>query len=183
MTSNARVLHLIGPGGAGKSSVGLVLANRLGWQFVDLDQRFMASEGDIARFIAEQGYDGYARQNLAVYDAARRSLAAPAVFALSSGFMTYRADIHEGYRSLRDAIEADALTTLLMPSFDLERCAEIIVQRQLSRPYLRGDRDSELARIRERFPLFMSLRCVRFRSDGASEDLASALEEFVRSHA
>jgi len=61
MTRNARVLHLIGPGGAGKTSAGQILAERLGWQFVDLDQCFMACAGDLARFIAEQRYDGYAR--------------------------------------------------------------------------------------------------------------------------
>ncbi|CAN7177148.1 hypothetical protein LJR084_000380 [Variovorax sp. LjRoot84] len=41
------VVHLVGPGGAGKTSVGISLAGRLGWHFVDLDQCFMACEGDI----------------------------------------------------------------------------------------------------------------------------------------
>jgi len=41
------VLHLIGPGGAGKTTVGPHLARRLGWQFVDLDERFMSREGSI----------------------------------------------------------------------------------------------------------------------------------------
>lgn len=175
-----QVAHLIGPGGAGKTSVGRLLAQRLGWQFIDLDQCFMSSEGDIPSFMAAHGYAGYARRNVSVYEKARRSLAMSTVFALSSGFMTYSSGVHEAYRGVRDAIEADALTALLLPTFELESCAEIIVQRQLARPYLRGDRRSELARISERFPLFVALRCARFRSDAALVEIASRLEAFTR---
>ena len=40
--------------GAGKTSVGRVLAARLGWQFVDLDDRIEAREGRTVREIFEQ---------------------------------------------------------------------------------------------------------------------------------
>ena len=46
-----RLLHLIGPGGAGKTTIGAMLADKLGWQFIDLDERFMAAQGDISSFI------------------------------------------------------------------------------------------------------------------------------------
>ncbi|MDM0022959.1 shikimate kinase [Variovorax saccharolyticus] len=175
-----RITQLVGPGGAGKTSAGRILAQRLGWQFVDLDQHFMACEGDVAEFIAAHGYVGYARRNLAIYGEAKRALTTSAVFALSSGFMTYPVEVHEDYGRMRDAIEVDVLTALLMPAFEAQACAEIIVQRQLARPYLRGDRDSELSCIRERFPMFMALRCARFRSDATPEEIARELENFVR---
>ncbi|MDF3834065.1 shikimate kinase [Cupriavidus basilensis] len=173
------VLHLVGPGGAGKTSVGPVLAQRLGWQFVDLDERFMSFEGNIGAFIATRGYAAYARQNIAVYREVRSSLAAPTVLALSSGFLTYPEDVDHEYQALRCSIESDALTSLLLPAFELEPCVEIIVQRQLSRPYLPGDRASEARRIRERFPKFMALSCARFRSDAAPDKTASQIERFV----
>ncbi|MCP3022892.1 shikimate kinase [Cupriavidus basilensis] len=176
------VLHLVGPGGAGKTSVGPVLAQRLGWQFIDLDERFMSFEGNVGAFIATLGYVGYAKQNIAVYRRVRCSLAAPTVLALSSGFLTYPEDIDHEYQALRSSIESDALTSLLMPAFELEPCVEIIVQRQLSRPYLPGDRASEERRIRERFPKFMALSCARFRSDAAPDKTASQIERFVRGH-
>ncbi len=53
MTSHTGVkpaLFLVGFMGAGKSSVGCELAQRLGWAFVDLDDRIVAREG---RAIAE----------------------------------------------------------------------------------------------------------------------------------
>lgn len=173
------VLHLVGPGGAGKTSVGPILAHRLGWQFVDLDERFMSCEGSIAASIEASGYSGYAKRNIGVYRQVRRSLAASTVLALSSGFLTYPEDVDPEYQALRCSIETDALTSLLLPAFELEACVEIIVQRQLSRPYLAGDRAIEERRIRERFPKFMALPCARFHSDAAPDQTASEIERFM----
>lgn len=103
----------------------------------------MSCKGNIAASIEAFGYAGYAKRNVAVYRALRYSLAAPAVLALSSGFLMYPEEVDPEYRALRCSIETDALTSLLLPAFELEACVEIIVQRQLSRPYLPGDRASE----------------------------------------
>lgn len=174
------VVQLIGPGGAGKSTVGRVLAERLDWQFVDLDQQFMAREGDIASYMSAHGYAGYARRNLALHAELRRVFVASTVLALSSGFMTYPAEAGSGYAQVRASTEHDALTLLLLPSFDLEQCVETIVGRQLSRPYLPGNAASEASRIRERFPSFMALRCARFLNNGAPDEAASQMACFVR---
>lgn len=176
-------LHLVGPGGAGKTSVGPVLARRLGWQFVDLDECFMSCVGSIDACIEAFGYLGYARRNLAVFREVRRTLTVPTVIALSSGFLTYPENIDPQYPALRRAIESDPLTALLLPAFDLEQCVEVIVQRQLSRPYLRGDKTSEERRIRERFPKFIALPCARFLSNATPEQTASRIERFVQAQA
>lgn len=42
-----RVIHLVGPGGAGKSTVGHALARRQVVAFIDLDEEFKARAGDI----------------------------------------------------------------------------------------------------------------------------------------
>lgn len=174
------IVHLVGPGGAGKTSAGPFLAQRLGWQFVDLDERFMSREGSIGAFIESSGYIGYAKQNVAVYRAVKRSVAAPAVLALSSGFLTYPEDLDADYQALRRSIEGDALTALLLPAFEIEACVEIIVRRQLARPYLPGNGASEERRVRERFPKLMALPCARFRSDAPPDEIALQIERFVR---
>lgn len=176
----AVIVHLVGPGGAGKTSAGPLLAQRLGWQFVDLDERFMSREGSIGASIEASGYRGYAKRNIAVYRAVKHSLVDPTVLALSSGFLTYPEDVDAEYPGLRRSIEGDALTALLLPAFELEACIEIIVRRQLSRPYLPGNRVSEERRIRERFPMLMALPCARFRSDAPPDETASQIERFVR---
>ena len=60
-------IFLIGPGGAGKTTVGHLLAARLGRAFIDLDARFAGKHGDISRFVDSFGYVVYARENVESY--------------------------------------------------------------------------------------------------------------------
>jgi shikimate kinase len=181
LPSTPTILHLIGPGGSGKTSVGPLLGSLLSWQFLDLDAEFMRSEGDIAQCIGTHGYEGYARRNLSVYLALKQTMSVPTVLALSSGFLTYDADIDPRYAGVHRDIEKGPLTALLLPSFELESCVDIIVERQLARPYLAGNSVREEQRIRERFPLFIALQCTRFRSDASPMQVASQVECFARS--
>lgn len=55
-----RPLFLIGSRGTGKSTVGRVLASRLGWGFVDADERIEAAAGmSIAEIFAVEGEAGF----------------------------------------------------------------------------------------------------------------------------
>jgi shikimate kinase len=61
------MVRLVGPGGAGKSTTGALLAERLRVSFVDLDQYFSERAGDISEFIEKHGYGEYARENVESY--------------------------------------------------------------------------------------------------------------------
>ncbi|WP_244289386.1 hypothetical protein [Burkholderia puraquae] len=87
--------------------------------------------------------------------------------------------IGPAYPALRRRIEEDGFTALLLPSFDLERCAKLIVGRQMSRPYLNANEADEMRKIRDRFPAFMRVSCKRFASDGTPEHVAADIERFV----
>ncbi|KML48730.1 shikimate kinase [Burkholderia cepacia] len=171
--------HLVGPGGAGKTTVGAIVADRLNWRFLDVDQCFLASHGNIADFIRDHGYTEYAAHNVRLYEQLKRDISAPTICAVSSGFMLYPADVAPTYSALRRCIEEDALTSLLLPAFDLERCAKLVVSRQMSRPYLNANEADEMRKIRDRFPAFMRLNCKRFASDGAPERVAADIARFI----
>lgn len=156
-----------------------MLGKQLGWEFVDLDKCFISSVGDISAFIETKGYRAYARRNLALYESILSTVNASVVLALSSGFMTYPVDVDEGYLALLHQIENDPLSVLLLPSFELEECVDIIVSRQMRRHYLNRNSRREEEKIRQRFPAFMSLQCTRFLSNAPLTELVCDITRFA----
>ena len=151
-----RLIRLVGPGGAGKSTAGALLAQRLGVAFVDLDEEFIATVGDISLFLDAHGYDAYAERNVRVYLAVAAVAGREAVLALSSGFMAYPPGIHPEYESCRRAIASSPSTAVLLPSLDFTACVAEIVRRQLIRPFARSaEREEEV--IRARFPIYANI--------------------------
>jgi shikimate kinase len=168
------MIHLIGPGGAGKSTVGVVLAARLGCPFRDLDREFERRRADIDAFIDAHGYEAYARENVAVYFELA-SYVSGAVLALSSGFMVYPPAVHPAYAALRDAIARGPATVVLLPSLDRETCVTETVRRQLGRPVGRRDPAREEAVIRERFDPYMGLPAMKVETMRPAHEVAAAI--------
>ena len=150
-------IHLVGPGGAGKSTVGALLSDRLNTPFVDLDRCFRERSGDISHFLQRYGYQEYARENVDVY---RSIVFEGGVIALSSGFMTYPDDVHPSYAQIRAAIAESSTTFVLLPSLDVETCVAEIVRRQVQRR-LGLVASHEEAKIRERYLIYMALPALK----------------------
>lgn len=158
------MIRLIGPGGAGKSSTGSLLAERLGVRFVDLDERFASTLGDISKYVESHGYGAYAAANVEVYANVTRGMAGrECVLALSSGFMTYREETHPDYPRFRRDIAASPATFVLLPSLDFETCVAEIVRRQLGRPFSRSAEREEQV-IRARFALHRDLPATKIET-------------------
>jgi shikimate kinase len=149
-------VRLIGPGGAGKSTIGALLAERLEIPFVDLDQHFIDRVGDISDYINRHGYDAYARENVETWCALSSGDARLRVVALSSGFMTYAPDTHPEYARVRRDIGQYPNTFVLLPSLDREVCVTETVRRQIARPFGRPVPKEE-AVIRARFEIYMAV--------------------------
>jgi len=150
------MILLVGPGGAGKTTAGTALADRLGARFADLDAAFMARHGDISAFIGAHGYAAYAAHNVGCYLALRNSANPPGVMALSSGFMAYHHGIHPAYAAVCQQVACSSHTFVLLPSLDLETCVAEIVRRQLQRPFARTPQREEHV-IRSRFSVYAGL--------------------------
>jgi len=149
-------ITLIGPGGAGKSTVGGLIAARLGIAFIDLDHCFANRAGDISEYINRFGYDAYARENVETARLLLHEGTDRRVIALSSGFMTYPHNIHREYARLRREINRSPTTFVLVASLNRDRCVAETVRRQLGRPFVRSAA-KEQAVIRERFPVYVGL--------------------------
>jgi shikimate kinase len=150
------MIHLIGPGGAGKTTTGAALADRLHVSFVDLDAEFAARHGDVSAYLDTHDYDAYAAENVSLYSALTSVPEPLRVVALSSGFMTYRRDAHPSYPSLHQRLASSPGTFVLLPSLDLETCVVETVRRQRTRSFARLPEREEHV-IRTRFPIYASL--------------------------
>ena len=167
-------ITLIGPGAAGKSTVGALLAEQLAIPFVDLDRRFESRGGDIGEYIKRFGYEAYAHETVETYNSMSRNERVVAV--LSSGFMTYPRGVHPQYVHLRRYIEDSPTTLVLLPSLDYDVCVAETFRRQLARAFS-GSREKEEAVIRELFPLYVSLRARKIET---MRPLTAIVEELAR---
>ncbi len=150
------MIQLVGPGGAGKTTVGSALADTLALRFVDLDTEFAARYGSISAYLDGHGYEAYAERNVGLYSDLVGWPNRPGIVALSSGFMTYADDIHPAYREWRKRIGSSPSTFVLLPSLDIEICVAETVRRQLGRPFARSAEREEQV-IRARFAIYLGL--------------------------
>lgn len=173
MTHEGRMIHLVGPGGAGKSTVAPLLAALLGLPSYDLDAHFAAAHGDVDAFIAAHGYRAYAAANVATY----RALATECtgVVALSSGFMVYPADVAPGYAALRARIAAAPTTVVLLPALELEACVAVTVRRQVRRGAGGSTAARAEAKTRERFSSYLALPAPKVPTDRPPAAVAAAV--------
>jgi shikimate kinase len=150
------MIELVGPGAAGKSTIGSAVAERLALHFVDLDAAFAARYGDISVYLSGHSYAAYAERNVGLYSDLVSGPNRPDIVALSSGFMTYPDDVHPAYPAWRRRIVSSPLTFVLLPSLDVEVCVAETVRRQLGRPFARSAEREEQV-IRARLPIYLGL--------------------------
>ncbi|HEV2123809.1 MAG TPA: shikimate kinase [Chloroflexota bacterium] len=168
----AKILLVVGPGGAGKSSLGLELAPLLNRHLVDLDEEFRNRRGDISAFLASEGYERYKIENAILAAHIVAEAAAPTVLIAPSGFLT--PDNPEAVLKANHSLSRACYSVCLLPSSDLERSVRVIVARQMERPFAR-DRASEEATIRARYSVYAKLGDLLVFSNASPRETAAAV--------
>jgi len=171
------MIHLIGPGGAGKSTVAPLLAALLGAPSYDLDALFTAMYGSVDTFIAAHGYRAYTAANVQAYFGLAG--ASPGVVSLSSGFMLYPPDVEPRYAALRSTLAASTMTFVLLPALELEPCVIETVRRQVSRGAGRTTAARAEAKIRDRFALYAAIPASKVATAQPPEAVAAQLAALI----
>lgn len=147
-------IYLLGPGGAGKSTLGPLIARELAMPSIDLDHEFCRRVENIGEFIARNGYATYRAQNLELAQLLVAKAPEPFVFIASSGFLA--AAKNTAGRQEADRLIKGGYRIVLVPSLDISTSTSVIVERQLKRGY--GlQRDSEEKKSRERFEIYCNI--------------------------
>lgn len=160
-----KLIYLVGFMGAGKSSVGTILAQQMGWPFVDLDTVIEAGQGASIRHIFERSGEPFFRQieHAALVEVARRS---PAVIALGGGTFVQKANL--------DLIRQTHGATIWLdcPIKELwQRCSTMD-----NRPLFR-DRESFFELYKQRLPYY---RQAEFRVATSGRSPEDIVQEILR---
>ena len=166
---------LIGPGGAGKTTTGLELGALLKRRVVDLDRAFHGRIEHIGSYIRTNGYEKYVEENSTLAHKLTAEITGEEIFVFSSGFLAtdVRSDTVGRNRAL---VRATGYSILLLPSGDVDRASEIVVQRQLGRGFgLEAGREER--KFRARFPQYMQHGDMQVFSESAPSVIARAIAE------
>jgi len=124
-------IFMIGPASVGKSTVGELLAAKIGYHFVDIDMEFCRQIQLIPDYINEFGYVSYCEANAGLTDKLIKENSARTVFATPAGYLVHEAAPHVAKKN-RETIK-QGISILLLPAEDPARGVQEIVRRQLYR--------------------------------------------------
>jgi shikimate kinase len=97
MTELPPRVYLVGPRGSGKTTVGRLLAGRLGWSFLDMDERIEAAAGrSVAQLFFDEGEAGFRDREAAVL---RELAARPGLVIATGGGVVLRPDNRDTLRA------------------------------------------------------------------------------------
>ena len=167
-------VFLIGPGGVGKSTSGKILAEKLGYELVDLDLEFMNRVGHIGSFIESFGYEQYAYKNSELFYSLLDNSNTNFVFVLSSGFL-----VHKGLKELvskhSKTLKISGTSVLLLPSKDINEAVEIVVKRQINRGFGLKE-EYERKKIEERYIKYSNFGDIKIYCHDTPENIAEEME-------
>jgi shikimate kinase len=167
--ARTRALFLVGFMGAGKSSVGRILAHKLGWPFEDLDDRIQRREGrSIEQIFAESGEQFFRRaEHEALREVVNELGDIPRVVALGGGAFAQPGNIR--------LLEAAPVLTVFLDGA-VEELFQRCLKEQRERPLLK---DLELFRklYEDRRSHYMM---ASLRIDTAGKDVESVASDVMK---
>jgi shikimate kinase len=166
-----RVVLLVGFMGAGKTSVGKALAERLHWRFLDLDEVVVAREGrDIAEIFRESGEQGFrARESAALQEllGELKSSSKHTVMAMGGGAVIQPEN--------RNAISSSGFPVIFLDASTSELFQRCTAQ-NIKRPLLRKMKDFEQL-YRSREPHYAKLGARLDTSGNSVNEICNKIQE------
>ncbi len=176
MNLESELVFIVGPGGAGKSTTGKLLAQKLNYNFIDIDTAFNQRIAPIPDYVQKNGYKLYCETNSSLVDQLLSNHNSRTVLAMPSGFLVHEDSPHL-VKKHKQLISTFGVSILLLPSESLEESVEIIVERQLSRGFADIVAEKERIVITRRHPLYLQSGDIKIFSSESPLDIATLMEQ------
>lgn len=167
-------VFIIGPGGAGKSTTGESLAEKLSYQFFDLDLLFCQRVDLIPDYVKDKGYRAYAETNSKLFKDLLAENSNKFVIATSSGFL-----VHENIPNIVaqniEMLNNNGISILLLPSRSLVESMDVIIPRQLSRGFTDIEEEQERIRLAIRHPKYLNYGDIQIFSSSSPEEITELM--------
>lgn len=155
MNLDSERIFIVGPGGAGKSTTGKLLSEKLNFQLIDVDTMFNSRIALIPHYVRDNGYKAYCEANSLLVDELLLEYTSKVVMPLPSGFLVHEDSPELVIKHIK-LLQKSGISIMLLPSVSLEETVEIIVRRQLSRGFTDINEEKERTAITRRHPLYMT---------------------------
>ncbi|AZT39599.1 shikimate kinase (plasmid) [Salmonella enterica subsp. enterica serovar Karamoja] len=177
----AEVIFIIGPGGAGKSTTGVILSQLIGYKLLDLDTEFCDHIQNIRDYIRIYGYEAYLQKNSDLLELLlKKNADVNLLVILSSGFLS--TDICENIViKNRRIVEQRGMSILLLPSQNDIESLECIVKRQLQRGFSLT-KEKEEKKFSQRFYEYIKLGDIKIFSMDTPEKIAHLVFDEIKNH-
>ena len=155
MNVESELVFIVGPGSAGKTTTGKLLAEKLSYGFIDVDQVFNSRIAPIPEYAKQYGYPKYCEANSQLVDELLEEFPKRIVMPLPAGFLTHEESPELVLKHI-ELLKRKGTTIMLMPSKSIKETRDIIVSRQVARGYHDTYKEREERIINGRHPLYMT---------------------------
>lgn len=177
----SRNIFFVGPASVGKTTVGKLVATKLGYHFVDIDQEFCQRVENIGTYLQTRGYVEYCEANSKLAHDLVKEYPTSTVFATPSGFLVHEECPHLVERHLM--VIKNGISVLLLPSRDPLAVADMIAERQLARwPDVGLTLEKERQKFLDRFEKYKNYGDIQIFSPEDPEVMADTIYAKLLEH-
>jgi shikimate kinase len=165
MKDKKKIISLVGMTGCGKTSVGKILAKKLGADFIDIDDEIIARYGEIKKIFAEQGESHFRELEFKTLSEIIARVSKLTLLSCGGGLPTYKPSC--------ELLARETLVIWLRRGLDSINADSAI----LARPPINGSIEHYKKLLSERYPIYREIADYSFYNSYPQRTAAAIIKK------